>query len=258
MYVPSQQSRVRNLLFCNMRFTKEQVRQINALHHKKGRNEQQLFLAEGSKIVSELTGSNFFIEHIFSEDHSYQVTTGSSPVTLLEKGQLQRVTALDTAPSILALVRYPPVQRVPDSSGWSLVLDEVQNPGNLGAIIRIADWYGIPEIVCSPSSADCFSPKVVQASMGSLLRVQVTYTHLAEWLKKQERKIYAAMLQGTDVKSLPSASSGILIIGNEGKGISAGLLSFVSECVTIPGKGEAESLNAAVSAGILIDRLTRL
>ena len=137
-----------------------------------------------------------------------------------------------------------------------LALDNIQDPGNLGTIIRIADWFGISQVVCSEDTADVYNPKVVQATMGSIARVMVSYTSLTGWLSKQkEACIYAAVLDGQDVRTMKKPSGGILVIGNESKGISDEVLKLCNVRITIPQMGKAESLNAAVATGIILSHL---
>jgi RNA methyltransferase, TrmH family len=136
------------------------------------------------------------------------------------------------------------------------VLDTIQDPGNLGTIVRTADWFGVEQIICSNDCADIYNPKVVQATMGSIARVKVFYTDLTVWLQKQEGlRIYATVLDGKDVTKMNPLHEGLIIIGNESKGIADEVLRFANERITIPKKGRAESLNAAVAVGIVLERL---
>jgi RNA methyltransferase, TrmH family len=142
------------------------------------------------------------------------------------------------------------------AEGLILALDNIQDPGNLGTMIRIADWFGIQQIVCNEGTAECYNPKVVQATMGSISRVGVCYTHLEEWLAVQTHaRIYAAVLDGQDIRKINPLKEGILLIGNESKGISPELLVMATQQISIPQIGKAESLNAAVAAGIIISHL---
>jgi TrmH family RNA methyltransferase len=137
------------------------------------------------------------------------------------------------------------------------VLDTIQDPGNLGTIIRIADWFGIGQIICSNDCADVYNPKVVQATMGSIGRVKVFYADLEEWLYKQKNiPIYATALEGKDITKMPVIREGMIVIGNESNGIHEGILALTNERITIPGKGKAESLNAAVATGIILSHLS--
>jgi len=139
----------------------------------------------------------------------------------------------------------------------SLVLDFIQDPGNMGTIIRIADWFGIENVFCSNDCADIYNPKVVQSTMGSITRVRVEYVELGVWLKNNsEARTYAAVLNGRDITKMEKLNEGIIVIGNESKGISEEIMKMINVQITIPGKGKAESLNAAVATGIILSHLT--
>ncbi|RYY24456.1 MAG: RNA methyltransferase, partial [Chitinophagaceae bacterium] len=178
-----------------------------------------------------------------------------SVITVIKSSELNRISFLTTPNEVLGVFRKPQ-SRIQKSSRLVLMLDSIQDPGNLGTIIRCADWFGITQIICSPGSADNFSPKVVQSSMTSVVRVEVTYTDLVEYLHRHAGAgVYAAALDGKQVHNLAPVQSGILVIGNESKGISAEVMALATERVTIPKIGEAESLNAAVATGILLSHL---
>jgi TrmH family RNA methyltransferase len=152
----------------------------------------------------------------------------------------------------------PDPEPITAPAGLTLVLDTIQDPGNMGTLLRIADWFGIKQIIASDSSADCYNPKVVQASMGSFLRVTVHYTHLGQWLQSYPHPIMGAMMEGMSIYDVKSVLPAALLIGNEGKGISEALLPLISTSLHIPRLGGAESLNAAVATGILLSYLTRV
>jgi TrmH family RNA methyltransferase len=183
----------------------------------------------------------------------------SALVEVATMEQIQQMSGLITARNVLALVQMPPdLEPQPAPAGLTLVLDTIQDPGNMGTLLRIADWFGIQQIIASDSSADCYNPKVVQASMGSFLRVTVHYTDLEQWLKSYPHPIMGAMMEGTAIYDVKSVLPAALLIGNEGKGISEALLPLISTSISIPRLGEAESLNAAVATGILLSYLTRV
>ncbi|HVZ56475.1 MAG TPA: RNA methyltransferase, partial [Chitinophagaceae bacterium] len=158
---------------------------------------------------------------------------------------------------VLALVKQPDQPDRDAAAGTvTLVLDDIQDPGNLGTMLRIADWFDVDLVVCSRDCADRFNPKVVQATMGSILRVPAFYTDLLPWLNRQTVRTYAAVLEGRDVTRMEKLTEGIILIGNESRGIRPDLLSASQVRITIPRKGRAESLNAAVAAGIILSHLT--
>lgn len=245
--------------------SKTHTKYIQSLQHKKSRDEHGLFIAEGPKVVMDLLNSHKFIcTEIFALDKwiAEQGKTLSmlkgTEITAVQEFELQKISALSTAHEVLAIFEKKEPQPLFDpASKLTLALDTIQDPGNLGTIIRIADWFGIENIVCSAGCADMYNSKVVQSTMGSLGRVNVVYTNLAAWLEKNSQvKIYAASLEGKDVRTLGKLKEGILIIGNEAHGISDAIMELVHERITIPRIGEAESLNAAVAAGIIVNTLT--
>ena len=180
-------------------------------------------------------------------------------VNTVEDFELQKLSSLSTAHVVVAVFeKRKPVNKIETASKITLVLDTIQDPGNLGTIIRIADWFGIENIICSIGCADMYNAKVVQSTMGSLGRVNVLYTDLIVWLAENSKiKIYSASLEGEDVKAVGKLKEGILIIGNEANGVSDEVMNFVSEKINIPRIGEAESLNAAVATGIILSHINQ-
>ena len=244
--------------------SKTHTKYIQSLHHKKFRDQSGVFIAEGPKVVLDLLQSGKFIcRELFAlakwlSEHA--VLVEKSPgitITELQDFDLEKISALSTPNNVLAVFEKQKEAAVSNTKGKiTLVLDSIQDPGNMGTIIRIADWFGINNIICSPVCADQYNPKVVQSTMGSLGRVNIFYTALTEWLQKNnDIAIYAASLDGKPVQELSKIGEGIIIIGNESKGISEDVLELVNEKITIPKKGKAESLNAAVAAGILLSHV---
>lgn len=244
--------------------SKTHTKYIQSLQHKKFRDEHGLFLAEGPKVVMDLLNSRKFIcKEIFvlkdrAEAYSKQLSVLRDTVIMdVEDFELQKISSLSTANTIVAVFeKRKPVHEFETAAKISLVLDTIQDPGNLGTIIRIADWFGIEHIICSTGCADMYNAKVVQSTMGSLGRVNMIYTNLVEWLRQNNKvKIYSASLEGKDVSAVGKLKAGILIIGNEANGVSDEVMELVNEKITIPRIGAAESLNAAVATGIIISHL---
>jgi TrmH family RNA methyltransferase len=241
--------------------SKTHTKYIQSLQHKKQRDLTGLFIAEGPKVVMDLLNSRKFVcKEIFATDGWLQVHREAlsflrdTSVTTVEDFELQKLSSLSTAHDVVAVFeKRKPVFEIQTGSHITLVLDTIQDPGNLGTIIRIADWFGIENMVCSMGCADMYNAKVVQSTMGSLGRVNVIYTDLLEWIQKHSKvKIYGASLEGKDVKTTGKLDEGIIIIGNESNGVSDKLMELVNEKINIPRIGEAESLNAAVATGIIL------
>lgn len=244
---------------------KSQVKYIQSLSQKKVRDEEGLFVAEGPKIINDLLhAGNLFLHQLFATEAWLQensATAGlidSRQVIQVNDKEMERLSFLKTPHEVLAVFRKPVFKGPLKWEGrWTLLLDTIQDPGNLGTIIRSADWFGVDQVVCSVDSADWLNPKVVQATMGSIARVRVEYQDLAAILENnQQVPVYAAVLEGTPLDKMKSSKEDILIIGNESKGIHPSLLNASINKVTIPRKGGAESLNAAVATGILLSHLT--
>src|SRR6185369_5370735 len=239
--------------------SKSQVKYIQSLGQKKHRDEFGLFIAEGPKLVKELMQeTNAMIEEVFAvEEWIAENRKWVDGVTEISFQELERISQLTTPNQVVAIVKKFPVEEPVVKAKVSLVLDTIQDPGNLGTIIRTADWFGVRQIICSEDCADLYNPKVVQATMGSIARVTVFYTDLVGWLQKQkEIRIYATMLEGKDISKMSPLTEGLILIGNESKGISGELLQLANEKITIIKKGKAESLNAAVAVGIVLERLS--
>ena len=240
---------------------KSQVKYIQSLGQKKSRDESGAFIAEGPKIVSELLQEiPGQVQQVFGlkewlTDHA-KLLNGIVTIEVSE-AELEKISQLQTPNQVIALVRkFERVTAINLKGKLVLALDTIQDPGNLGTIIRIADWFGIEYIICDHDSADQYNPKVVQATMGSIARVKLLYTDLAGWLAEQKTTIYAAALEGENITTMQKPVEGIIVIGNESKGISPDILQLVTKKITIPQKGKAESLNAAVATGIILSHLT--
>ncbi len=241
--------------------SKTHTKYIQSLQHKKFRDEHNLFIAEGPKVVMDMLESRkFTCKEIFAlpewvTDHKKQLSIlTKATVTTVVDFELEKISALTTPHQVMAVFEKGKENREIQTAGRiTLVLDAIQDPGNLGTIIRIADWFGVADIICSEGCADMYNPKVVQGTMGSLGRVNVVYTGLPYWLQENKKvKKYSALLNGKAVQSLGKLNEGIIVIGNEAHGISEEVMQLVDEKITIPKIGKAESLNAAVATGIIL------
>jgi len=237
-----------------------QLKYIQSLGQKKYRDMEGLFVAEGPKLVKELIESeNAELTQIYGLDEwveeNKDLLKDVSP-TAINETELERISQLATPNKVIAIVKKFEANVPVIKDRISLVLDAIRDPGNLGTIIRIADWFRISQVICSSDCADMYNPKVVQATMGSIARVNVFYTDLRVWLKQQSGvRIYASMLEGKDVTKMGAIKEGLIIIGSESTGIDSELLQYANERISIPGKGKAESLNAAVATGIILSHL---
>ncbi len=237
---------------------KSQAKYIQSLGQKKVRDAEGVFVAEGPKIIAELLASaNANILQLYAL-HDWVAANGNDcngvEIIEVDENDLTKISQLATPNKVLAIVKKPETaDHLPTKGTVSLVLDTIQDPGNLGTIIRIADWFGIKQIICSKDCADMYNPKVVQSTMGSIVRVKMLYTDLAPWLEEQKDVfIYAAALEGQNVMAMKKITEGLIVIGNESKGISAEIFEQVDVKITIPRVGKAESLNAAVATGIIL------
>ena len=240
---------------------KSTVKYIQSLSSKKFRNTAESFIAEGPKLVTELITDNIFkCESVFCTQKGAKELPKNlaerlgDGIHIIEDFELDKISSLKTANNMLAVFKKKEADPAPDYAGkLTLVLYDIQDPGNLGTIIRIADWFGIENIFCSETTVDCYNTKVVQSTMASLGRVNMNYGSIENLFSENEKiKKYAAVIDGDDVKDFGKIDEGFIIIGNESKGISVAILQFASEKISINKKGYAESLNAAVAAGIIL------
>jgi RNA methyltransferase, TrmH family len=234
------------------------IKWIRSLHDKKSRDSEGLYLIEGEKMVEEALSTRPELIHTLIELNGIRqpdLAFQGAYFSCTEK-QLNQVSTLKTPNKLLAVVRKPLDQTV-DLSGLVLALDGIQDPGNLGTIMRIADWFGIRQIICSNDTVDCYNPKVVQASMGAVLRVSINYSDLEEVLSNYTGKIYGAFLEGNSIYKEQLNQTGIIVLGNEGNGIRKEVSQFITDKIHIPSFGGAESLNVSVAAGIIVSEFRR-
>ena len=238
--------------------SKSEVKYIQTLCHKKQRQDSGLFMAEGVKLVNELIKSKLIIKKLYATEDWKSEVPCNAELIRVTADELQKISALQTPNKVLALIEEPisPILKLLKNT-WVLALDGIQDPGNMGTLIRIADWFGINTIVASNDSVDCYSNKVVQSTMGSIARVSIVYMDLPDFLSSSNIPVFGALLEGQSVYNAAIPKGGILLIGNESKGIHPNCRKFIDNPISIPRIGGAESLNAGVAAGILLSYLTK-
>jgi len=243
--------------------SKSQIGFIKSLHQKKYRKESGLFIIEGIKSISEFVHSNYQIDSIYFLGQYQSLLPKLPPnIKLFEVNttELDKISALQAPQGILAVVKIPPIAAFNKEilkNSFSLILDGIQDPGNLGTIIRTADWFGFKNVICSTHTVEVYNPKTVQATMGSLARIDVSYQDLSTFLKDIKIPIFGAMLDGNSLYETNWGKEGLVILGNEGQGVSEEVIKFINNPVTIPRVGQAESLNVAVSAAIFCADIRR-
>ena len=242
--------------------TRSDIQLVRSLSDKRGRSEHGLFVAEGAKLIGELRRSNLRIRRIFATEGLFE---GPEVECVTEK-EMERQSLLKTPSNSLAIVEIPRYRLDAAHVGQrlTLALDDVQNPGNLGTIIRLADWFGIGEILCSPATADCFNPKVVQATMGAILRVRVHYVELAPLLAQAAARgvpVYGTFLEGENLYDAQLTDGGIIVMGNEGRGVRPDVAQTVTRKLFIPpfpaDRRASESLNVAMATGVVCAEFRR-
>jgi len=218
-----------------------------------------VFIAEGVKIVSELTEGGFAIKKIYAIKDWIDQNTNVKNATLIQEEELKKISNFETPNKVLAIVHQKKKNDIPSlENKITLVLDGIQDPGNLGTIIRTADWFGVKNILASDDTADVYNSKVVQATMGSIARINIFYTDLKSVLSTQNILVCGAVLNGEKISDTTSLKECLLIIGNESKGIRNEIQPYIQKRISIPGVGNTESLNAAVATGIILWKLTGL
>ncbi len=234
---------------------------IKSLHQKKYRYEEKMFFVEGAKSVAEALQSDFEIAALFGTEKFFQeynsaFSNSNFYTETVKRADLEQVGTFQTNEYALAVLKMPEKQVLLQPDQWFLALADIADPGNLGTIIRLADWYGIQQIICSSQTTDWYSPKTLNASMGSFLRVKPYYTDLQDFIPKTGLKTYGAVLGGTNLHEIRKfEKKGILLMGNEAKGIPALLLPLLHSQISIPAFGQAESLNVAIATAICLDHL---
>jgi len=249
--------------------SKNEIKYIQSLSHKKFRQEHGFFIAEGPKLFNELwTRKPTWLERLYATKSYWDQLTKELQQSLqhaympVEDFELSKISMLQTPQELLAVVKIPSehseaaIAEIDQANNWMLALDNIQDPGNMGTLIRTAHWFGIHQIVCGHGCVDVYSPKVVQASMGSIFATNILYADLSDFFQQKKLPVYGALLHGEPLGKINPSKKGIILIGNEGHGISETLISQIDHPVTIPGHSDAESLNAAMAAGILMYAFT--
>ncbi|MUH36032.1 RNA methyltransferase [Zobellia amurskyensis] len=237
--------------------SKNQIKLVKSLHQKKYRNRHNLFVAEGIKVVQELVNSDFKVNSLFSTDPEINLGT-TDTIEIVAEAELKKMSALTSPNNILGVFEIPQTQK-PNFDGWIVVLDDIRDPGNLGTIIRLCDWFGIEHLVCSSNTVDCYNPKTLQATMGSISRVNIGYTDLQTFLQNAPVNVFGAFMEGGSVYKKDMPNSGILVMGNEANGVSKEVEAMVTQKISIPqfGKSTTESLNVATATAILLNEIRR-
>ncbi|GAB4507315.1 MAG: RNA methyltransferase [Allomuricauda sp.] len=236
--------------------TKNQIKLVVSLKQKKYRSQHGLFVVEGEKVVRELIEAAVKPFALFVDDST--LLKKFEDAELVPPQVLKQMSSL-THPSGILGVFHMMEPRDKTKTDWTVVLDAVRDPGNLGTIIRLCDWFGVDELVCSSDTVDCYNPKALQATMGSIARVSVTYTNIADYLSESERPIYGAYMDGASVYRTNLGENGILVMGNEANGISEEIGKLITERISIPqfGGSTTESLNVATATAILLNEIRR-
>ena len=238
--------------------SKNQIKRITSLLQKKYRKQEQLFFVEGVKGVQELLDSNFELVELFTTN-SELFSVDKSKVYAITESELQKISALTTPNTCLALFKIPAAVSF-EEKGLLVALDDVRDPGNLGTIIRLCDWFGIKTLFCSEESVDVYNPKVVQATMGSISRVNVVYGNLEKFLSETKLPVFGTFMNGKNIYKEILPNEGIIVMGNEANGISKAIENLVSERIAIPRFGDlqaTESLNVATATAIILSEFKR-
>ena len=238
--------------------SKNQIKFVKSLQKKKFRLESKCFVVESSKNVNEILNSKYKIQQIYATKswiEKYKIRDDVS-INQVNQNELQRISSLKTASDVLAVVHIPLEKSDFDFSGINIVLDDVKDPGNLGTIIRICDWFGVKNIYCSEETVDVYNPKVVKSTMGSITRVDVIYTDIRKMIQEIDVnvKVYGAVMDGDNINQIKVNKNALIVFGNESNGISEEIKDVISERITINKIGEAESLNVSVSAAIILNK----
>lgn len=236
--------------------SKNQIKHITRLKQKKHRQLQGLFVVEGIKTINELLSSDFTLQDLYTTE---TFNIDAKKEVLISEADLKRISFLTTPNKAVAVFKIPPTKPI-DTSQLIIALDDVRDPGNLGTIIRLCDWFGIKDLICSNATVDCYNPKVIQATMGSITRVNINYLDIENFIKNNELPVYGTFMEGSNIYKTQLSQKGLLIMGNEANGISKNIESLVTKKVAIPRFGKlqnTESLNVATATAIFLSEFKR-
>ena len=238
--------------------SKNQTKLISSLQQKKYRIANQLFFAEGVKVIQELVKSNFELEHLYTTKEDFAAIS-SNKKTIITESELNKISALSTPNTCLAVFKIPLETKIIDS-GLILALDSIRDPGNMGTILRLCDWFGIQQLVCTNETVDIYNPKVVQATMGSIARVNVNYVNLENFISQTQLPVFGTFMDSENIYKTTLPQEGIIVMGNEANGISENIEKLVTKRITIPRFGDlqiTESLNVATATAIILSEFRR-
>ena len=238
--------------------SKNQIKLITSLQQKKYRIANKLFFAEGVKGIQELLDSDFVLEHLYTTQNDFDAVSKEKK-TIVSESDLKKLTALATSNSCLAVFKMPTEKPIIET-GLIVALDSIRDPGNLGTILRLCDWFGIQQVLCSKETVDVYNPKVVQATMGSIARVNINYIDLNAFVVTTKLPVFGTFMDGTNIYKSVLPQEGIIIMGNEANGISTELEKLVTSRLTIPRFGDlqkTESLNVATATAIVLSEFCR-
>jgi TrmH family RNA methyltransferase len=239
--------------------SKNQIKLITSLQQKKQRIAHQLFFAEGIKVIHELVESNFELVQLYTTQNDFPEISIEKK-TIIDESELKKITALATPNTCLAVFKIPSEKKITES-GLILALDAIRDPGNLGTILRLCDWFGIEQLICSKDAVDIYNPKVVQATMGSIARVNVNYIDLETFISQTKLPVFGTFMDGNNIYKTILPQEGIIIMGNEANGISPEIEKLIKNRLTIPRFGtlqKTESLNVATATAIVLSEFRRL
>lgn len=239
--------------------SKNQIKLITSLQQKKHRFAHQMFFAEGIKVIQELLESNFELVHLYTTQNDFEQVSNVKKV-LVDESDLKKISALATPNTCLAVFKIPTEKKI-NESGLILALDSIRDPGNLGTILRLCDWFGIGQLICSKETVDIYNPKVIQATMGSIARVNVNYIDLEAFVNQTKLAVFGTFMDGNNIYKTELPQEGIIIMGNEANGISPELEKLIKKRLAIPRFGtiqKTESLNVATATAIILSEFRRV